>query len=258
MKYWLIFFPLFIFSCSSTLDFHVPTQNFSTPEVVGDTLDIRTQVTYTNSTRFELASLERDNIFSSSATISTEKGTTKDNVLNGNIGIGLKDFMEFTYRSYSDSPDLFGVKFQLVGRDQGEKKEGLKLSLLAGYGNSTTDNDTITATNGSGTTRTYTTKLDVESFEVGGVIGYRVNHWFLPYLAYNFRSSDAKGLLSSAVFTDVNLRNKAKVFSTQLGIQLNSQDSYFLFEGGHNRSEWGGLEPLDDYTLGLALGLVFR
>lgn len=258
MKLWPIFMALFyLSSCSSTLDFHTPTQNFSSPEVVGKSLRVRMQATYSNSTKFELASLERNTIFDSSVDVSTERGSRKDNVLNGTGGIGLGNALEVTYRSYSDSPDLLGLKAQVYGRDGGEKKEGLKMSLLAGYGNAETDNDSLTVTRLDGSDqRTYNSTLDVETLELGAVIGYRINKTFLPYFAYNYRQSDAEGTLDSTLSTDVNIASKAKINSYQIGLQISSQKLYLLFEGGYARSEWANLTPEDDYSLGFAIGLI--
>jgi hypothetical protein len=100
----------FLVSCSTTLDFHIPTQSYMTPEVVGKTLGFRAQGTYSNSVKYRLAKLEQAAIFSSQINVSTDEGSSKDNVVNATLGLGLGNSVELYYRSYSDSPSLFGVK----------------------------------------------------------------------------------------------------------------------------------------------------
>ena len=58
MNFLLILTFAFLYSCSTTLDFHMPTQNFSSPEVVGKSLGLRGQGTLSNSTKFKVATLE--------------------------------------------------------------------------------------------------------------------------------------------------------------------------------------------------------
>jgi hypothetical protein len=242
-------------SCSSTLDFHVPTQSFSSPEVVGETLGVTAQAAFSNSTKFRLARLEQAAIFSSQVDISTEEGTTKDNILNTSAALGLGNAVEATYRAYADSPNLIGAKVQLIGRDEGQKLEGIKLSLHAGYGSGQVDNKSLSASNGSGTTREYNSTLDIEAYELGSSLGYRLSETFMPYLSYNFLSYDAEGNLSSASFTDQTITGRAKVRSTQLGLLINKSRFYLQLEGGHAKSTWRGADSRDDYTLGLSLGM---
>ena len=248
---------LLLGSCSTTLDFHVPTQSFSAPEVLGESLAVSTQATFSNSTKYRLSRLEQSSIFSSQIDVSTEEGTTKDNILNFTGAVGLGNAVEATYRSYADSPNLVGAKVQLLGRDGVKKKEGLKLSLQAGYGTGEVDNKTLSSSNGSGTTRSYNAVLDIDAYELGGSFGYRLNEYFLPYLSYSFRSYDATGNLTSASFTDQTIRGRAKVQSTQLGLLMSKNKLFIQFEGGHARSSWRGADERDDYTLGLSIGLRF-
>jgi hypothetical protein len=248
---------LLLSSCSSTLDFHVPTQSFSSPEVVGETLGFSAQTSFTNSTKFRLASLEQSAIFSSQVDISTEEGTSKDNTLNGTAALGLGQAVEAIYRRYTDSPDLLGAKVQLLGRDGPKKNEGWKMTLHGAYGKGEVDNKSLSVSNGSGTTRVYNSVLDIKAYELGGSFGYRMNEYFLPYLSYNYRSYDAEGNLSSTSFTDQVINGRAKVRSTQLGILLNKNKFFIQFEGGHARSSWRNAKDRDDYTLGLSLGLKF-
>lgn len=246
----------FLVSCSSTLDFHVPTQSFMTPEVVGETLGFRGQATFSNSTKFRLASLEQRAIFSSQIDVSTEEGTSKDNVLNGTAGLGLGNAVELTYRAYADSPDLVGGKVQVWGRDGGKREEGLKASLFGGYGEARTDDDSLTASNLNNGSRTYKSTLDVKSYELGATVGYRINKFFLTYLSGNYRSSKAEGTLTSSSNPTVNLSNDAIVRSLQSGLQVNKEKAYILLEGGYAKSIWKGLDPRDDYTLGISIGLT--
>lgn len=215
-------------------------------------------MTYTNSTKFLLAQLEQSTIFSSQIDVSTEEGTVKDNVLNLTGGLGLGNAVEITYRAYSDSPDLLGAKVQILGRDGGKRERGVKFSVLGGYGSGETDNSTISASNLSGGTRSYNSTLDVKSYELGAVLGYRLTNSFLVYLAANYRSSEAEGNLTSASFPDQVLRNDAIIRSGQLGIQVNKDEKYVLLEGGFATSIWKGLASRDDYTLGLSVGFAIQ
>lgn len=247
----------FFASCSSTLDFHVPTQSFSSPEVVGKTLAVKTQASFSNSTKYRLARLEQAAIFSSQVNVSTEEGTTKDNVFNATLGLGLGNAVEATYRAYTDSPDLLGAKVQIVGRDGVKKNEGIKLSVFGGYGSGEVDNKTLSASNGSGTTREYNSVLDIKAYELGTSLGYRVNQYLLPYLSYAYRSYDSEGTLTSSGLSDQVINGRAKVQSAQVGILLSKEKLFLQFEGGFAKSKWRDAEERDDYTLGASLGLQF-
>jgi hypothetical protein len=225
--------------------------------VVGKTLGVKAQGTFSNSTKYRLARLEQAAIFSSQVNVSTEEGTTKDNVLNGSLGLGLGNAVEATYRAYTDSPDLIGAKVQILGRDGFKKKEGLKLSLFGGYGAGEVDNKTLSASNGSGTTRNYNSVLDIKAYELGTSFGYRVNEALLPYLSYTYRSYDSTGTLSSSGLANQIIDGRAKVQSAQFGLLL-SKNSFFLqLEGGYAKSSWRNADERSDYTLGLSIGLQF-
>lgn len=254
----LIFFTFLIVSCSTSLDFHSPTQNFITPEVAGRTARLRGQIEYSNSTKFRMAELEQETIFSSQVNVSTEKGTTKDNILNGMLGVGLGNSVEVHFRNYSDSADILGVKVQLLGRDGGTLKEGVKASVFLGAGSSETDDDNLTASNLSGTTRVYRSTLNVSTVEYGAVVGYRFNQKVLTYLSLAKRDSEAEATLTSSEHSNLEINADATITNAQLGLQGNNDDLYFLLEAGYARSKWQGLEARNDYSLGLGIGLFFN
>jgi hypothetical protein len=230
-----------------------------TPEVTGEAGSARAQATYSNSVKYKLASLEQAAIFSSNINVSTESGTNKDNILNLTAAVGLGNALELMYRSYRDSPDLFGAKVQLIGR--GEKdKEGLRLSLFTGYGASEVDNKSITATNGSGSSRSYQATLDIKAFEAGASIGYRVNKNVIPYLSYTFRNYEADANLTSDSYDNQSIKGTAKLNQASFGVQVNAntkQPIYTLLEAGYVKSTWAGADSREDYTLGASVGILF-
>ena len=145
-----------------------------------------------------------------------------------------------------------------MGRDGGAREIGTKLSILGGYGKADVDNSNFTASNLNGDSRSYSSTLNVESFELGMIAGYRFESWFLLYLAGNYRSSDAGGSLTSDSFSHVEIRNKAIIRSAQLGLQFNNENRYILLEGGVVESMWGGSKSRTDYTLGFSFALASK
>ncbi len=257
--YLLIAGLLLLSSCSTTLDFHVPTQSFSTPEVLGDTLRFRGQGEFSNSTKYSLAKLEQETIFSQQFNITTEKGAAKDNVLNFTGGVGVGSAVELTYRAYPDYPDLFGAKVQILGRSREKNSKGWKLSLFGGYGQGEVDNTSFeTSSPGSGS-RTYRAKLNIKAYEFGASIGHQINKNFLPYLSAVIRNAEAEGKLNSTSNSEVKINRTAKIGSLQLGIQANSTSggNYLLLETGYTKSKWGKYSPREDYTLGRTIGFLF-
>lgn len=250
--------PFFLVGCSSTIDFHVPTQNFMTPEVEDDEFSFRTQLSFQNSTRFELASLERGDIFDDgSGLVDTEQGTVKDNLLTGMLGLGLSNTVEVFYRAYADSPDVIGAKLQILGRT-GQPTRGPKLAVWMGGGSSEYDNDTFSPSSLTGDTREYTYESEGFIYEVGVVAGFRLNSKVLPYLSAAFRRTLAESRLTSDTFENLTIKNQAIIKNVVLGLQTRfDSGTYFMFEGGYASSEWKGIESRDDYSLGISIGQVY-
>ena len=255
--FYFLFIAFFLCSCSTTLDFHVPAQVFMTPEVIGKTLGVRTQGDFSNSTKFQLARLEQSNIFSSQINVSTEQGTVKDNSLNLMGALGLGTFTEVYLRRYHDAPLFYGVKVQLIGSGEDKREEGYKFSVFGGYGSDEVDRKSITATNGSGGSRTYDAVLDIDAYELGATLGYRLSKKVLPYLSYSYRSFDASGDLTSPTEQDLMISGIADVKSVQFGTVIDIEKTYCLIEAGYVQSKWRDSSARDDYSLGVSFGARF-
>jgi hypothetical protein len=255
----LISMLLFTVSCSTTIDFHVPTQSFVTPEVVGRTLGGRAQATYSNSVKYRVARLEQASIFSSQINVSTEEGSTKDNIVNATFGLGLGNAVELYHRLYMDSASIWGAKLQLLGRDGETRSEGYKMAFFAGGGSGTVDEKTITATNGDGASRSYNAVLKVRGLEYGFSLGHRFNKNFLLYTSGTVREHKAKTELTSDSYDDLSIVGRSQMKQLSIGLTIDSSDKsiYVIAEGGWVELQWKDQKNSYDYALGASIGLRF-
>jgi hypothetical protein len=241
-------------ACSTTLDFHGQTTNYLTPEAPGKTLGISAQLEYGNSSKFILGTLEQSNIFSSQINVNTDQALAKDQVLSGQIGVGILENFEVYIRSVSDAPDLIMLKAQLWGDPALTASEGLKIAIAAGVG-SGEDKDTISASNGSGTTRTYQSDMENEVREVGASLGWRFNKTVLVFLSPFYRNYDVSAVLTSDTFPRTEIKGKGIVRGSSLGAQFNSESAYLIVQAGYAHSKWSTEYRRDDLTLGGAIGI---
>lgn len=247
----------FILSCSTTVDFHGSTNTFTTPEVVGKNFGLRGGIGLSNSTKFELGKLEQAAIFSSQVRVDSEAAMIKDNHLTTQIGLGLFENIEVYYRAFGDAPDPIGVKWQVLGSGFLKKEDGLKLLVFVGASPKYSEAGSLTASNGSGTTRTYNTSLDVTMMEAGLSVGYRANKNVVYYLAPFYRSFDAKGSLTNNSYATVDISKEPLIRGVNLGISLNSDSNFFLtLESGYAHSQYTNSIEKDDYSLGGILGFT--
>lgn len=247
---------LLLSGCSTTIDFHGSTNVFTGPEVIGKTFGFTGQLGFGNSTKFKLASLEQKAIFSSQAVANTDSGMIKDNNFNSHLGMGLGERFEVYYRMMGDSPDPFGVKWQIIGDGVNKKSDGLKFLIFAGIASTYNDKGSLTASNGSGTTRTYTTDLDVSMSEFGASVGYRPGPMFLFYTTPFYRQYGAEARLTSTSNPNLTIDKNAIVRGIAVGTMLNfSPKSVINIESGYAHSQYSSGAQRDDYLLGASLGL---
>jgi len=255
----VIFFSTFCFisSCSTTIDYQGSTNTYTSPEVAGETMGISGQLEFGNSTKFSLATLEQSNIFSSNINVDLSSGMAKDNVLSAQAALGLGKKFELYYRALADSPDLLGGKFQVLGEGAIKKADGFKLLVFGGYGPGMDDDEKFTATNGSGGSREYDSKLNVSMYEFGISLGQRFKKMYIVYLTPFYREFKADATLTSTSYPTVQINKKSIVKGCNVGVRLETDTKFFInLEAGYAHSQYSSTIQRDDYTLGGAAGIT--
>lgn len=246
-----------ISSCSTTIDYQGSTNLYTTPEVAGETMGITGQLEFGNSTKFALATLEQAAIFSSQINVNANSGMSKDNVLSAQAALGLGEKFEVYYRALADSPDLIGGKFQIIGDGSIKKTDQFKLLVFGGYGPGMEDDEKFTATNGSGGTREYDSKLDVSMTEIGLSLGQRFKKNFIAYLTPFYREFKAEATLTSSSYPTVLINKRSIIRGCNLGIRFETDTKFFInLEGGYAHSQYSSTVRRDDYSLGGAAGIT--
>lgn len=254
MNYIVFLSLLFLTACSTTVDFHGSTNVFTGPEVIGKTLGFDGQLGLGNSTKFVLASLEQKAIFSSQIIANTDSGMNKDNNLNSHLGLGLGESFELYYRLLGDSPDPFGIKWQIIGSGINKKTEGFKFLIFGGVSGEFKDTGTLTASNGRGAKRSYDSSLKVSMTEFGSSLGYRVGPRGVFYITPFYRQYRAEANLTSASYPQILIDKNALVRGIALGAMIYFHSMIVMnLETGYAHSQYSS-SSLDDYTLGGSLG----
>ena len=249
----LLFFILT--GCSSTVDFHGSTNVFTGPEVVGKTFGVNAQVGVGNSSKFVLSTLEQKAILSSQIIVNNNSGIIKDNNLNSHIGLGIAESFELYYRMLGDSPDPFGLKWQLVGGGANKKEAGIKALVFAGIAPTYRNDNQLGAINGNGTTRSYQSTLKVGMTEFGASIGYRLSPLIVVYTTPFYRHYNADAVLTSTSYPTVLIDKNAIVRGVALGVIINFLPAtVFNLESGYAHSQYSSSVERDDYSLGVSLG----
>ena len=247
---------LLLSSCTTTVDFHGSTNIFTGPEVIGTAFGIDGQVGLGNSTKFTLGTLEQKAIFSSQITTDTHAGINKDNNINSHLGLGLSESFEVYYRMMGDSPDPFGLKWQIIGDGVNKKTAGVKFLVFGGIARTYEDQSSLTAENGSGTKKTYDSDLKVSMTEFGASLGYRPGPKGLFYLTPFYRHFQAKANLTSTSYPTVAIDKEALVRGIALGAIVNFNPSTVLnIESGFTHSQYASSSQIDNYILGVSIGL---
>lgn len=253
MKITVLFALLFLTACTTTVDFHGSTNIFTGPEVVGKTFGLDGQLGFGNSTKFVLGTLEQKAIFSSQISTNTDSGMTKDNNFNSQLGMGLGESFELYYRLMGDSPDPFGVKWQIIGSGVNKKTAGVKFLIFGGLSGQYKDKDTLKASNGSGTTRNYDSDLKVSMKEFGASLGYRVSPKGMFYTTPFYRQYRAKANLTSTSYPQLLIDKNALVRGVALGVMINFDALILNLETGYARSQYSD-SHLENYSLGGNIG----
>jgi hypothetical protein len=205
-----------------------------------------------------LATLENKAIFSSQINVSTESGMVKDNNFNSQVGMGIAESFELYWRPMGDSPNPIGLKWQIFGSPSIKKEVGVKILVFGGQAlESGEDNDSITATNGQGVSKTYNSNLKVSMREFGASIGYRLNPNLLFYLTPFYRQYKAKADLTSPTYPTVNINKNAIVRGAAVGSTLTINIMFITAEAGYAHSQYSSIDQRDDYTLGGSFGFNF-
>ncbi len=113
-----------------------------------------------------------------------------------------------------------GIKYQFIGGHQLSKSTDFKGAIAIAYGKDSPDSESIVYASNN-TTRTYSTSVDLESFEFSFLFGRRTtaNHLYYTNLFYDKYHYDGK--LTSNQFATVTAKGK----STNMGLLLGYEAS---------------------------------
>lgn len=161
------------------------------------------------------------------------------------INLGLLERLDF----YTlDSK--YGLKFQFYGDSELKRTEGFKAAIALAYGHDTPKSENVIYTS-STSNRTYSTSIDVDSFEISLIAGKRFNPSNLFYLNVFRDQYNYEGQLSSSQFSPINVKGKSSNTGLLAGylVSNSSKETMLIWklEGGVVR---GKLQDYSDKTSG--------
>ncbi len=244
-------------SCSVDVDYHVPITRFESPETNGKFLSGNASASFGLSQKVQLAEVSEDIIFNFAGP-SVDNDSQWDNsaAFGAQLGLGILDRMDLVFRGNHDSPDTFGLKFQIFGSSRLEKKNGFKMSYVATYGTSENSDGTLVINSNN-----YSTNLAIDVIDQELIFGHRYNEELIFYLNTFYSYYDVEAKLSSTSVTDQNIKGKTRSFGALFGIEYNAPTSgaasiFLKGETGFARSEWESTSHLSTSpVLGAAMGI---
>lgn len=206
--------------CSTDIDFHMPSNRFDTPEVSGKLFKGAGEVGYVDSHKVKLSEASDDFVFSSSS-VSADQTIHKSWNLNLAAELGLWKRLDLVYKTYSDTPSVFGLKFQPFGTTYMDREEGgkHKFSVFVGWGRQHKSDGSMNVADDSGTSRKYDTDLTIQKYDSSLTYGYRHDIDSLFYLTGFYTYYDVESTLSSSEFSPVQVEGIARSYGALFGIQ---------------------------------------
>lgn len=249
----LSIFLILISSCSTTVDFEIPSNRFVTAEAGEELLNTNLGVYYGRSKNYELATLYGPTIFSNSTSYSEEHGIFDSVGLGYNIGVTLAKSVDVIIYDFHDAAFMVGGKWQFLG--EGKSAVGHKAAIQLAVGSTSENDQTLNIQNqNKTTTNKYSATLDVEAFEATMLYSYRFNPYLLAYLNFTFSSYNTEAKLHGDSVSDENLSLDVISYISLLGLEIASdgkKNTGLRVESGYVNSKTSDKQRANDIPLGL-------
>jgi hypothetical protein len=251
-------------ACSIDVDYHMPAARFSIPETTGGTLkDLKVkgkaQINTGSSHKITLGEVYSFLVFNISPNVSTGASLDKTWAFGAKADLSLLESLDIFYRAVYDSPDLVGLKLQLIGKPATAKEEGFKLAISGAWGSSEKDEGTLTLNGNGNPDRTYNATIDIDVWDVSLLAGYRFNKSGLFYLNGFYSYYDTDGELTSNTFSPEKVGGASRSYGGLLGLHLTTANgaAFFNIEAGATHARWEDQLDTTSFTSGGSLGFYF-
>lgn len=243
MEKLLILSLLFLSACATDIDYKIPAHRFMDPETRGSSLLKAEfsgfgQLSYQTDHKLTMSEVYDYGVFGTQ--VNTGQALSRTTNLGIQAGLGIVPMVDVMLRQNGDSPTMLLAKVQLLGAHALENKEGFKLALWGGAGSMEEDEGTLTVTRSNGNSRTYNGKIEVNPFELGASVGYRISNKALFYLNGTFARYPSKSTLTSNVNPTVIVEGDAELEAIALGFKIGEAKGVSgHIEVGASRVKWG-------------------
>lgn len=251
--YRLLFFIIFLTSCSTKIDYHMATTRFDTPEVSGELFSGSAEWNIASSNKVTLGKIWSDSyIFSSTTVDETQYIESSFNLFNLTLELGLLPIVDIYSDTHWDSPSITGIKIQLWGDPRVKATEGTKIALKLGIGGGDGEKSTSTYTGIGATTSEVTSEMKINSYEAAIIIGYRKNKNVIGYLNsfYQYYKVDASLIKDGA--SAISASGISRNYGTLLGVRFGTT-KHISIEAGYAVAKYENLK-YDGGVIGVEAG----
>ncbi|MDD0853362.1 hypothetical protein HBN50_09650 [Halobacteriovorax sp. GB3] len=237
----------FLTSCSTTVDFKIPSNRFHTPESSGRTLGGEVGIGYGSLQKYETAQIYNYYIFDDVEADFTDS-ISRSSGIAAYAQLGVLERLDLYYNTAHDSADVFGLKYQFLGK---AKELGHKMAIMLGYGNGSESKSSTNLVSRSDS-RDYQADLDYDAYEAEILYGYRQTKNLLYYVNLNYSLYDTVTKLSSSSYEDESIRGIVRTVNTLVGIEIQESKEMLSIriEGGIGRSKWEDRYSKTFYPIG--------
>ncbi|NCN27285.1 hypothetical protein GW915_06885 [bacterium] len=256
-QFYLCLSLLFLGSCATDIDFKIPLNRFETPETQGDFPRGEAEVYFNDAVKITTAEVYENVVFgSSAATVDTEASMIDSGQYGVGFRMGLLSRLDFFLKDFSDSISGMGLKFQLYGSPQSAAERGFKLAVAGSYGLMDQEDGSLKIVK-AGEERTYDTNININSFDVNLIPGFRVSEVLLVYMNLFYSEYETISTLTSNQFGDISIKGRVTSYGALTGIQIAKApvSGSLKVEVGYGHTEWQNQIKLDSFVWGLAGGI---
>lgn len=249
-----LLFLLILTGCSHRIKFKTPATRFISPESGGKAWATEASIYNVAATTATL------NLSNEKTNNPLELSHNEDLQVGINASIGIIDKLDFiTLFDGQGTTDLYGVKYQILGKNRKEAKKGdHSFALTAAYGNgyeTSKEGEDLELV-----PMDEDTKLDLhkQAQDIGLIYGKRTSDKTLTYLGINYTTYQYSGPLTSQNnnLDGKNIYYGGKVLGANLGINHYVGDHLiFKFELNTQRVQWDHTDPMILSAVSFGIGL---
>jgi len=224
---------LFFSGCATVLEYDPAILRFDTPETTGKLFSGNAAVIIANTPNRVLGSINSP-IFDEDGDKPNNDSPaeyTQPNITFGQrIDLGIMANTDFYFRSLADTPNIIGIKTQIIGEGRHQNTTGLKMAISAEYGIRATDEQD------DGTDRAI---RDMYSYDFSANVGFRFNKHLIVYSNSFYNFLYIHGTLDRGVLV-YDKQGSGKTFGSLIGIRFgeNSIGPFLGVEYGRSLVKW--------------------